>query len=357
MQEFWEMIMLVYSAIICIGIIVFPFTIERDKCSENVDLEGITEKKESGWEKVLQNTILLLAIGICIVGIIWLVWNKEYSWILLPVTVLTFFERLKETYMSMGVMKKTLHSNGDGFLSIKEQVSIMTIAVFVGLLNMYGFPKMCLQMAEGIRNEVMSDVLVLMILIFSVTVYYFLAGAILLIPIKAIIRLGRLIVKKVRVQRMTAVAERYSKWYQQLGNAEYISIKFLAWGLKEKWRLILVVPLLSFLIVIDVFFMIIIAILKIMMSIGEYILNGFVQAIKIVMQFSHWMIGISDRRILILTFRSALIFSLTSIVIVNRYMPIIKKYEAGTAVLEFCASAIVIPLVLSWIMEYRNTSN
>lgn len=358
MYDFFEMISLIYSTIVFIAIMIFPFTIEKDKIFKDSKLEGEELKgNDCKWKKIFQNIILLLAVGICIVGIIWLVKHKEYIWILLPFTVLTFFERLNDIYMSMGVVRKTLHSSGEGLLSVKEQVSIMSIALFVLILYSYGLLGKCLQIADRIQNVVLSDVCLLLILIVIVTIYFFLGGAMLLIPVKTLIRLTRFLGKRITLQWMTTVTEKYIKWHQQIGKSEYVSIRFWAWGLEKKWRLILVVPALIFTIVFDAFLKIIIGTLKIFLLIVEHIFNGFIQVIKLVIQFSQWVIGISDRKVMILSFRSALVFSLTSIVIVNRYVPIIKKYEAGTAVLEFCSSAIVIPLVLSWIMDYRNKSN
>lgn len=357
MYELFENISLIYSAIMCVCSIIFPFTIEKDTLVWNGESEEEkTEKKECGWEKRLRNIILVLAAIVGIVGVVWLTFNKTYIWILFPVTILTFFDRLSETYMSMGIIRKTLHSNGTGLLSVKEQVSIITIALFVGILNMYGLPKKCLEIAEGLQNEVMSDALLLMMLLLFVTIYYFLIGAMLLIPLKVIIRLGKMLGKRISPEGVEAIAEKYRKRRHHVGNFEYLSIRFMAWGLKVKRRLFFVVPLVSIIMLLDILLVIISAFIKIFLSIEEHVLNGIIQLFLMARKFSKWIIGISDKRLLILTFRSALIFSLTSIVIVNRYMPIIKRYEAGTAVLEFCASAIVIPLVLSWIMEYRNKS-
>lgn len=357
MYALFEKIILVYSMIVCIGIVLFPFTIEKERILwDNDSKEDEHEDKEYKWKKVLRNIILLSVAGICIVGVIWLNWNKKYSWILFPVVLLTFFQRLEETLDSMSIVRKTLRSRDDNSLSIKEQASIMVIALFVGMLGMYKIPVKCLQIIEGFQNEVISDVLLLVILILFVTVYYFLMGAMLLIPIKVMSRIGRVVVKSKLPQKMTVVAEKYRKWYQQIGNFEYISIRVLEWGIAKKPRQIFIIPALIFIIIIDVFLKIVFGILRIFFSIGEHVLNGLIRLFKLLIHLLQRFAEISDRRMFILIFRSALIFSLTSIVILNRYMPIIKKYEAGTAVLEFLASAIVIPLVLSWIVDYENKS-
>lgn len=194
MYELLGKIELIYSSMIVICIMIFPFTIEKDKFLWNTDSEETKyEEKEYRWKKIVRNIILLLAVGIGVVGYIWLVWNKEYIWILFPITLLTFLERMNEAYVSIGIVRKTLHSGGDELLSIREQVSIMTIALFVGILSIYRLPEKCLKIVESFQNEAISDVLLLVVLILFVTIYYLLLGAMLLIPIKALIRLGRVI--------------------------------------------------------------------------------------------------------------------------------------------------------------------
>ena len=41
------------------------------------------------------------------------------------------------------------------------------------------------------------------------------------------------------------------------------------------------------------------------------------------------------------------------VVIVNRYNPFLHYIEASSGVLEFIASAIVIPMILTWIIDYK----
>lgn len=69
-----------------------------------------------------------------------------------------------------------------------------------------------------------------------------------------------------------------------------------------------------------------------------------------------WFLKLSDKHIVAVSFRLALIFSLVSIVILNRYQPFFKEYEASTTVFEFLASSIIIPVVFEWIYSIRNTS-
>ena len=62
-----------------------------------------------------------------------------------------------------------------------------------------------------------------------------------------------------------------------------------------------------------------------------------------------WINHLSDRHVVVISFRVALIAALTITVIRNRYEPLLKEYEASTGTLEFIASAILIPVIFEWI--------
>lgn len=67
-----------------------------------------------------------------------------------------------------------------------------------------------------------------------------------------------------------------------------------------------------------------------------------------------WGLKLSDKYIVSFSFRLALILSLASTVILNRYQPIFKEYEESTAVFEFLASSIIIPMIFEWIYSIRS---
>lgn len=78
---------------------------------------------------------------------------------------------------------------------------------------------------------------------------------------------------------------------------------------------------------------------------------------KTVNRISNWILGLSDKRVVVISFRIALIMALICIVILNRYQSIFKMKDASTAVLEFVASAIIIPVVFEWINSVKNNQS
>ncbi len=63
----------------------------------------------------------------------------------------------------------------------------------------------------------------------------------------------------------------------------------------------------------------------------------------------NWILDISDRKLVGISFRMAIISALVIMVVSDRYKPIFTLYEESTAILEFLASAIIIPVTFEWI--------
>ncbi len=62
---------------------------------------------------------------------------------------------------------------------------------------------------------------------------------------------------------------------------------------------------------------------------------------------------IKDRIIISYTVRVSTVLSLTFIVVLNRVFKLLNNFEDGTAVLEFLASTIIIPLLINWIYDAK----
>ena len=78
---------------------------------------------------------------------------------------------------------------------------------------------------------------------------------------------------------------------------------------------------------------------------------------KTLNRISNWILGLSDKRIVAISFRIGIILALVLVVILNRYQSIFKIGDANTAILEFVASAIIIPVVFEWISSIKSNKS
>ncbi len=69
-----------------------------------------------------------------------------------------------------------------------------------------------------------------------------------------------------------------------------------------------------------------------------------------ILAIARWLCACSNRRIIVISFRSSIAVAMLLIVIMNRF-DYITTTDATTSVLEFVASVLIIPIVLGWIQE------
>ena len=108
-------------------------------------------------------------------------------------------------------------------------------------------------------------------------------------------------------------------------------------------------------VIIDIIFRLILNMILLIFEMIEQIIIFIASIIKCICKIIKWIMNLSDRKILVLVFRSTLILSITSVVLLNRYEHIIKNYDDGTSIFEFLASAIIFPLIMVWILDVKNS--
>ena len=162
-----------------------------------------------------------------------------------------------------------------------------------------------------------------------------------------------------RPQSPTTRKGRYLRWQTRFLCA---SMKWLrSWGCPcpknskqlAKYLLAVLIPIAYLL---DLIKLLVIALFYELRSAIGYIVTFFRAVKRAIVALVSWGLKLSDKHIVAVSFRLALIFALVSIVVLNRYQPVFKEYEESTAVFEFLASSIIIPIVFEWIYSIRNTS-
>ena len=114
------------------------------------------------------------------------------------------------------------------------------------------------------------------------------------------------------------------------------------------WRyllypIVLLVILADFLITILTYFWTIVE------AVAIYSMQILGELVKLLNVFMWKVRNISDRQFVAMSFRMATVASIVSIVIINRIDPVFINVENCTAIFEFLASAVVIPVIYAWI--------
>ena len=260
------------------------------------------------------------------------------------------------TYLSIGIIKKVIQSEQTDKLSPKEHSAIGILAYALLFLCIYNVPTKLMDIVANLENIIVSDCLYILFYILFLFLYLFLSCALLPIPLayfsKLMNKLNTLIQNRVNPQR---IGDYFIKKIDKHSNkqpllfkvistttSKCILLRIAAWGISP---LLLTLDVLLFIITTLWSFLLI--------SIG-YTFLLFRMVNRTIGKFISWLNRLSDRRLVSISFRVALIIALTTTVITNRYVPIFKAYESSTAVLEFVASAILIPVVFEWINLFKD---
>ena len=318
------------------------------------------ENNKSSWKDNLKLAIILSAIVVLIVGVVFIVINiKNLYWLIIFISVPTYLEQITGTYQSFGIVEKVVKSSNNGKLSFKEQVAIKTLAYALWFLGIYKIFEKVIANSYACTNVYLSDMSVALIYVLAFYLYIFFICSLLPELIFSAIRL---------LKKIFAILPWKSKikscgdfWVNKIEKPiAFKSTLISQWETIGKWKLFIRwirYLLLPITFVLDIIIMLInVMISFISSSVGYFfVLARMVK--KTVNRISNWTLGLSDKRVVVISFRIALIMALICIVILNRYQSIFKMEDASTAVFEFVASAIIIPVVFEWINSVKNNQS
>ncbi len=264
---------------------------------------------------------------------------------------------VKDIYNEFPDVIKLIKESGNKEMSFLEKRRILRIgfmAFFVDCLNYT--EKIIVKVAE-IKQHFMHDLLLTIVVVTAILIYLFLI--IILSPIATdyVISFIRLIYRKSKAEKLK------EKYWRFLEKKKLQKTKFLLiWLLDKSENCFFVFKLLIYLFIplgvtIDILifaFSLVKEIVKmtfkhLLLFVG-YIAITFVKMLK---KIAH----LSEKRMIGIFLRIAPIISLLIVVTINRYTRIFLYNEESTAILEFVASTIIIPIVFEWIYSANNKRN
>lgn len=352
MTKYIENLLMIYGIVAPLAVVIYSFLVtSKEKIVENEENENLNKK----WKNIANRIMIMLVVIVAFFFIIFLALKKQYVWIFIPFTILTILERTNEAYASLTVIRETISSKGTESLSKRESDAIIMLAVALMMFNLYKVPQSILESAGNIKSGVLADAVTLIVLILIVTLYYFLIGVLLLITIKAVTILIRWIKCKIKPNKLREFMNKYRSCMTGIVTWDFWSTNLIEWTLQKKkiWRILWF--LLFVVIPFDIMYKILCVALSMFLTIGLYLFFILFRLNKSISHFFKWLDNVSDRKIINIIFRSAFVISVSSVVIVNRYEPFLRLNNASTGVAEFLASAIVIPLIFAWIIDYKST--
>ena len=317
----------------------------------------ILEQSKQPWEKKIDWLLIGSLIVLLIIGIVAL-WTSlsEYIWIFTVVSIPLYLEYVTGAYVSVNILGNVIKENSYDKLSIREKKAIETIAYviwYLGNTNLYNWVE---RNIIQYPNVVLSDALRAFLYIVVLFIYAFLIFALLPTPLFCGIKFLRFVGKNFPRKKQL---ERFGDWLVEHINSPVKTKPILVCAIdyiKERnqcitrYLIYLLLPVAYF---IDIIKLILSLVCSFFVSTVGYLVLLFRLIKTSVKSFFSWILNLSDKHIVAVSFRVALIFAFISVVAINRYQPFFREYEKSTAVFEFLASSIIIPIIFEWIYSAR----
>lgn len=313
---------------------------------------------ELKWKEKVETIIKLVTAIVAVVIIIWIVVKmKNWYWMIIIIGIPKYLEGVVAAYQSIEIISGVVKSKDKGKLSSNELASITVVSSVIYFFKIQNIFAKIIEKVELYTETYRSDILIILLYFFAFSIYIFLICSLTSEMTITIIGVIKKIcerwpwtneIKKVEDSCISKIGKTVSVKSFLIFQWEHIG----RWNGYVKWIRYLLLP---FAFVIDIIFLIIRVLIYtvIWYSIG-YICILIRLIKKTLDKLSNWILDLSDKRIVAISFRIALIMALVCIVVMNRYQPIFKEQEASTAVLEFVASAIIIPVIFEWINSAKN---
>ena len=328
---------------------------DMEKGSVNKETEnhnGKTEILEDG----IYTVELLFALCIIVVTLLKLILSTKYIWIFIIAFALPLgLYYIAVTFLAIRTLGNIVNSNSNETLSDRERLSIQLIACATFSISISKAYEELWKYADNISNSMISDMLYVLLFVGFSFLYIFLILSLIATPIFCGIRLLKSLINCIPFRtEIKKCGDFFVSYIDEKPKSKpfvgYV-VKFIK-DINNRGRILLYL-LLPFIFAFDVARVTVVALSVMMLSNIGYIVFFFRAIKESVKRVFSWILKSSDKHIVAASFRLALIFALVSMVILNRYQPIFKSYEASTAVFEFVASAIIIPMIFEWISSIK----
>lgn len=340
--------------------IFLSFGIELKKVFLESPKENTAQDNESNtndWKEKVKSITLLASIVIFVtVIIVIMIKARHLYWLIIIMGVPIYLEWIAGTYQSFVIIGGVVKASASGKLSTKERAAISVLAYALCIFGDLSIFEDFIEKIYDYTNVYLSDMLVALIYILIFYLYIFFSCALFYSLTITLINILKSIYDKLLWKDKIKIIGNY--WVSKIDKPMTTkSVLIAAWEIISKWDQsinwirYLLLPILF---VMDIIIMFIVVLVSMINSSIGYIWILVRMVKKTISKLVRWLLNLSDKRIVAISFRIAFIMALICIVILNRYQPIFKEQEASTAILEFLASAIIIPIVFEWINSIRN---
>lgn len=306
------------------------------------------------WEKAIWLVLLIIAGILLLSLILFFSYVLEMTFVMTIIMIVYFLGQITSSISSVKTVGNIVRGKSSTMLGANDYTAIITMAILVSYLNTYGILDKVIRYANNQTNTILSDWMLLGCYVTSIAITTFFICALTLRPLKIVIELLGKKISNVNYQKGTKLFNKVEKQIKRTDFVKIWTIPLIKYIINQngdfRCFLWLSVPLV---IIMDIFRMILLFGYAIVILIIWYFMCIAVSVGKIFSSVGQWILSLSDRNFVAISFRVAIILGFGCTVIINQYEPFLLN-QKSTAVFEFISSTIIIPVILEWVITYKS---
>jgi hypothetical protein len=347
-MQYYIFIKQLFTFSITIGII--PILIKASIKISKIDYVSPKMTQEYKIETRLKGIIWLLAIIFSLLIIFWLILMKNKIF-LICIYLSWWLQIVNDNLYHSRALRKVLKNYRDGVLSYSEWQSLVSMIGFVGFISLYKIPESLITYIQTISNNNIADFLLLIILFCISVIYLFLSFILMFELVRFLLNILKYAVKYLCLEKLMIIFNYIDHLYYSSKVEEFLSVNIINKRQSNSSRIFFLVTLL---VLLDVIVLLGYFVYRFIINMLFLLVLIIYRVVILVRKITLVTLGLSHRKVLIIVFRLAFIFSIIFLVLFNRIYSIVKMNESSTEVLEFISSSILIPILLSWILELKS---
>lgn len=342
------------AIVTCVNAIIFIYLYwPRVKIDEFEKAEPNKSDAAWTWKDTIWFILMIIAV-ILLIFIALFSFSVFKTRLLVSVIMVSYFlGQITRSISSAGTVGSIVRGKDSKKLGKNDYASIISLAILVIYLNTYGILDNVIAYAAHQPNTIFSDWLLLGFYVASIAITTFFICSLALRPIKIVIDQVRKKFFRFGNQKAFRLFVILEKQVNGAYSQKCLTNFLIAYIIKQRnifcrflW---LSVPIA---IMLDILGMAVFLAYETVLSIVWYLMYIAVSIGKLISRIADWILSLSDRNVVVISFRISVILGFGCTVIINRYEPFLSNQES-TSVFEFISSTIIIPVILEWILSYK----
>lgn len=356
-----EFIYRLYIILLCVALLDFPSfyllcrmgKIKDSQCGLNEE-KAISVQEQGVWSSIIRTISTIISIILYEIFVAFLLlYNRDniLVWIIVAGAFLLIIIQKCSPFPVIGFIIK---GKGYGNLTKKEHgvlfvitSGVMSLFVYVGVDEFYHF-------VFEYPNKIYADWMLIAFYVVMISGLTFLILALVTNPIKLFLYIIHKLLSLMPLHKVGLYSSKVDNLVIKILYHKIISGVLIKYSRQCNIRTRLLMWILFIPVVgIDIVRGIIGFVIMVFISLIWYFIRFLFLTCGICDKFTIWMLSLSDRRVIAISFRIAIAVGFLCTVIINRYTPFLNYQEKSTAVFEFLSSVVMIPIVLDWIQSLK----